>query len=164
MFVLIKDHLGQHIPNGASTEFINVWQRSTGGPVSLTPPGRWLSLWLSFGSRFPGEQARGLQATGRSSAGPHQLQTSWHHLLRLPQPRGRTDSGCPHACRWPRRARQSQSQTAAGLGERKSVTWHTNITERKKKKKEKSVLALCEILMLMGFTLETPKVPCSRGS
>lgn len=137
MFVLVKDHLGQHIPNGTSTEFINVWQRSTGGPVSLTPSDVWLSLWLSFGSRFPGEQARGLQATGRSSAGPHQLQTSWHHLLRLPQPRGRTDSGCPHACRWPRRARQSQSQTAAGLGERKSVTWHTNITERKKKKKRK---------------------------
>lgn len=39
MFVLVKDHLGQHIPNRASTEFIHVWQHSTQGPVSPTPSG-----------------------------------------------------------------------------------------------------------------------------
>lgn len=39
MFVLVNDHLGQHIPNGASTEFNNVWQHSTSGPASFTPPG-----------------------------------------------------------------------------------------------------------------------------
>lgn len=90
---------------------------------------------VSFASRFPGEAGRGLQAAGITSAGPHQLQTSWHHLLRLPQA-GLTQDVPGLQMALP--SRQSKAKQQPGW-ERENMLLGTQISQREKKK-GKSVL------------------------